>query len=91
MQRYARQLRHQPVCDLRGQAARPEVVNPLLAPAADNVVPFTQLREELGNLFGLVLEIAIHRDDDVPRGRVEAGGERSRLTIVSRERDQSHS
>ena len=90
VQRHARQLRHQPVRDSRRQAARPQVVDALLPPAADDVVPFAQFREEPGNLFRRVLQVAVHRHDHVAGGPVEARRESRGLTVVPRERREPH-
>ena len=90
MQRDARELRHQPVGDLRRHAARPQVVHALLAPAADDVVAFVELREQLRNFLGRVLQIAVHGDDHLAGGGVESGGERGRLPVVARKADRAH-
>ena len=91
VKRHAGELCHQPVGHLRGQTARPEIVDPLLSPSAHDVVAIVQFREQLGNLLGRMLQVAVHRDDHVARGGVEAGGERGSLAIIPGETDDSHS
>ena len=66
---------HEPVGDARGDAAEDEVVGALGAPAADDVVALFELGEEVGDLVGVVLEVAVHGEDEVALGVVEAGGE----------------
>jgi hypothetical protein len=56
---------HEPVGCMRGDAAEKEVVGALGSPAADDVVAFFEFCEEGGYLVGVVLEVAIHREDVV--------------------------
>ena len=90
VERYARQLRHQPVGQLRRQPARPEVVDALLSPPADDVVPVVQLCEQRRNFLGRVLQVAVHRDDDVAGGRVESSREGGGLAVIPRQVDHPH-
>src|SRR5260370_29178424 len=62
----------------------------MLAPAADEVVPFFELGEEVGDLVGIVLEIAVHGEDEVALGVVEAGGEGGGLAEVAAELDDEN-
>ena len=79
--------RHEPVGDARGNAAEEEVVAALLAPAADDVVALFELGEEVGDLVGVVLQVAVHGEDEVALGVVEAGGEGGGLAEVAAELD----
>ena len=72
---YPTQLSHQPIGAARGDAAHPQVVEPALAPAADDVVALGQFLQELRDIFGIVLQVAIHGDDVLALGMVEAGGQ----------------
>ena len=78
---------HEPVGGAGRDAAQEEVVGALRAPAADDVVAFFELGEEVGDLVGIVLEIAVHGEDVVALGVVEAGGEGRGLTEVAAELD----
>ena len=57
----------------------------MLAPAADHVVPFVELREQHRKILGRMLQVAVHGDDDPAPRLVEPGCERSRLAVVARE------
>ena len=78
---------HEPVGSARGNAAEEEVVAALRAPAADYVVALFELGEEVGDLVGVVLEIAVHGEDVVALGVVEAGGKSRGLAEVAAELD----
>jgi len=62
----------------------------MFAPAADDVVTLFKLGEEVGDLVGIVLEIAVHGEDEVALGVVEAGGEGGGLAEVSAELDDEN-
>ena len=47
----------------------------MLFPAAYDVVAFTELREHPGDLLGIILQIRIHRDDDLAGRFCEARGQ----------------
>ena len=83
MQVDAAEFGHQPVGDLRRQSPHDEVVDALLAPAADDVVTLAQLVEEQRNVVGIVLQIAVHRDDVFALSVVKARGERRGLPEVA--------
>ena len=89
-QRDAGRFRDQPVGDPRRQPARPEVVGPVLAPAADHVVAFGELGEQQRKILGRMLQIAVHRDDNPAACPVEPGGERRRLAVVARQLHHAH-
>jgi hypothetical protein len=81
---------HEPVGCARRDAAQKEVVGTLRTPSADDVVTFFKFREEVWDLVGIVLEIAVHGEDVVTLGVVEAGGERGGLTEVAAKFDDEH-
>src|SRR5579863_2616630 len=56
---------HEPVGAARRNAAHDEVVNAILAPAGNDVVAFLEFLEEAGNLIGIVLQIAVHGEDEL--------------------------
>src|SRR5258705_12689415 len=79
----SRDLSHDPVRNSAGQPACQPRVQPLLAPTTDEVVALFKFGEERRDFFGLMLQIAIHRDDNLARGDVEARLQCSRLAKVS--------
>ena len=78
---------HELVCGAGGDAAQKEVVAALGAPAGDDVVALFELGEELGDLVWVVLEVAVHGEDELTPGVVEAGGEGGGLAEVTTELD----
>ena len=74
--------------DLRRDPAR-ERVAPLRLPARDEVVALVELREQPGDLGGIVLQVAVNRHDDVPGGLAEARVERRRLAEVPAQADDA--
>ncbi len=68
-----------------GDAAEKEVVSALRAPAADDVVTLFELGEKVGDLVGVVLEVAVHGEDEVALRVVEACGEGRGLAEVAAE------
>ncbi len=87
VQPHARDAPDQPVRDARRQSPR-ETVLPLLAPAGDDVVALVDLLEQGGDVGRVVLQVAVHRDDDRAARVVEAGGHRGRLSVVPAELDE---
>jgi len=77
------QLGHQPVCDARWETAQPEVVNALLAPAANDVVALSNLLEEGRDIGRVMLQIAVHRNDVLAARMVKAGRQPSGLPEVA--------
>src|SRR5258708_20272486 len=50
---------------------------------------FRSLRQQARNLLRFVLQIAVHRDDHIAGRGVEACSQGGRLTVVSRELDET--
>ena len=84
---HARSLRHEPVRDARRNFSRDGIVQTSLAPSARDVVPLVDLREESRYIFGLVLQIAVERDDDFTLGLVEPGRQSGSLAEVAAQAD----
>src|SRR6202030_1452303 len=61
-------LGHQPVRNAARHAAHQPVVSPLVAPAAYQIVAFFDFFKEARNLFRVMLQIAVHGDDDFAAG-----------------------
>src|ERR1700693_1637476 len=79
----AAQLGHQPVGAARRKATQPEIVDAILAPAADDVVTLGNFLEEQRNVGGIVLQVAVHGDDVFAAGMVEAGSEAGGLSKIT--------
>ena len=75
---------------MRRDAPHDEVVDALLAPAADDVVALAQLLQEHRNVVGIVLQIAVHGDDVFAFGVIEARGQRGGLAEVAAQLDHHH-
>ena len=67
-----------------------ERVPPTRLPARDEVEALVELGEQARDLGGIVLEVAVDRDDHVALRLREAGGERGRLAEVSSQPDDDH-
>ncbi len=80
---HAGELRHHPVGDARRHAAQHEVVSTLSAPSADDVVTLFQLGEKARDLAGVVLQVAVHSDDEFAGCVIKAGCQRRGLAEVA--------
>src|ERR1700723_3055588 len=87
---YATQLGHQPVGAARGNAAHPEIVDAILAPAANNIVALGNFFEKKRNVGGIVLQVAVHGDDIFASGMIESGSEAGRLAKVAAQLNDGH-
>ena len=67
-----------------------EVVDALFAPSADDVVALFELVEEVGDLLRIVLQIAIHRQDELALRMIEARGQRRGLSEIAPQLDYQH-
>src|SRR5688572_14341322 len=87
---HATQLRHQPVGNARGDAAKHKIVDAPFSPSTDDVKALIQLLEEVGNVLRIMLKIAIHGDDVLAGSMVEAGSERGRLAEIAAQFHYDH-
>jgi len=62
-----------------GDDAAAERIAPVLLPAGDEVIALVELREEVRDLGGVVLEVGVDRHDHVAGGDLEAGCQRRDL------------
>ena len=76
--------------ELGGNGFRYGVVTLLLIARHQVVVLFHDHAVELGNLVGRVLQVGIHRDDDIPLGLLESAIECGTLAIVTAEADSPY-
>src|SRR3989442_860685 len=83
----SRELGHGPVRDPARQAAGQPRVPSLRAPAADDVVALFYFGDKGRDLFRIVLQVAVHGDDNVAAGGVEARLQRRRLAEVPAQGD----
>src|SRR4051812_46992168 len=81
---------HQPVGAARGKAAHDKVVDALLAPAGNHVVALFEFLEEVGDLVGVVLQVAVHGEDVLAGGMIEAGGQCRSLSEVAAQLDDEN-
>ncbi len=56
----------------------------------DDVVALFELFKEVGDLVGVVLQVAVHGEDELARGVVEAGGQGRGLAEVAAQLDDEH-
>ncbi len=80
----AGETRHDPVGAGRGNAAQDEAVDANFAPAGDDIVTLIELFDKGGNVIGIVLQVAIHGQDEFARGVVKAGRQGRSLAEVRR-------
>src|SRR5258708_20538256 len=84
------QFCHQPVCYPGRNAPYPEIVDAHLTPTADDVITGRDLFEKHWNVGGIVLQIAIHRNDVFAAGMVKACGEPGGLAEVAAQLDHGN-
>src|SRR5437773_11277615 len=80
---HSAQLGHQPVGAARRNTAQPEIVNPLLAPAADNVVTLGNFLQKNRYVGRIVLQVAIHGDNVLAARVIKASRQRGSLPKVA--------
>jgi hypothetical protein len=85
VQVHAGDARDQAVGEATGQVALDRVVLAVLAPAGHDVEAFVDLCQQFGDVFRIVLQVAIHRHDDVAAGMVHARHHRRGLPVVAPE------
>src|SRR5947208_13215462 len=80
---HSTQFGHQPVGAARWNAAQPQIVNPLLAPAAHNVVTLGNFLQKNRDIGGVVLQVTIHSDNVLAARMVKASRQRGSLPKVA--------
>ena len=90
MQIDPRQLRHHPVGGAAGNLPHQPVIAARIAPAADQVEAFFDFLEKAGNLFGIVLQVAIHGNDDLAPREIKSRLQPGRLAEISPQSDDVH-
>src|SRR6266566_6000241 len=80
---HSAQLGHQPVGAARRNTAQPEIIDPLLAPAADNVVTLGNFLQKNRYVGGVVLQVAVHGDNVLAARMVKASCQRGSLAEVA--------
>src|SRR5215831_7884131 len=88
VQFYSGELRHHPIGGAARDLPHQPVVAARIAPSAYQVVAFFDLFKEAGNLFRIMLEVAVHRDNDTAASEVESGLERRCLAKIAPQPDQ---
>ena len=79
----ARGFRHHPVGDARGNPASDGVVDAVFSPAARDIEALVDFAQQGGNVFGRVLQVSVHGDDDVALRFVKACRERRGLAEIA--------
>src|SRR5579872_4004868 len=64
----ARGFGHEPVGDARWDLSRQGVIDAIFPPAAGDVVALVYLAQQRWDIFGSMLQVAVHGDDDVAIG-----------------------
>ena len=84
----SRELGHHPIGNARRQAAHDEIVDALLAPAADDVAAggFKGL-QHYRDVVRVVLQVAVHGNNDFAGSVVKTGGEGGGLAVIALETD----
>src|SRR5467141_2953125 len=90
MQWDSRKLSHGPIRNAARQAAGKPSVFPFRAPTTNDVEAFVKFFDERRNLGGIVLQIAVHGDDDFASGGVKPRLQRRSLTKVSPQSDHTN-
>src|SRR5260370_25220555 len=82
MQRDSRKRRHGPIRNAARQATREPGIFSFVAPTADDVEAFVKFFNERRNLGRIMLQIAVHGNDDFAAGSVKAGFKCRRLAKI---------
>src|SRR5215469_10507442 len=77
--------RDQEISGLAEKIAADCMVFAILAPAGYHIISLLELREENGNICWVVLQIAVHWYDDLPRRIIKCRHEGCRLAIIASE------
>ncbi len=82
LDRHAGDLGNQPVCDHRRNLAGDQPVLAIESPANDDVVALVDLREEVHDVLRIILQIAVHGDEHLAAGLLDARCHRGCLPVV---------
>jgi hypothetical protein len=66
----------------------PYRIPPLDAPTGNNIIAFIELREEEWDIRRIILQISIHRDNDIARRPLESRVKRGALSEIPTKRDE---
>ena len=83
METHARDERDQSICHDARNVSLQCVVLAILAPAGADIESFIEFLEQPRDIGRIVLQIAVHRNDDIAAREIEAGHHRSGLTKVA--------
>ena len=83
----AARVRDEAVRHAAQEVAPDRVVLPVLSPTRDQVVSLAELGDHLADIRRVILQVAVHRDDDLPAGVGEAGLHGGRLAVIAPEMD----
>ncbi len=84
---HAGHFANKPIAQQAGNFANEKVVLPIGSETENGVIALAQLGEQERNIRRIVLQIAVHGDDDVARGPVDARLQRCRLAEVAAQAD----
>src|SRR5215217_4122014 len=90
MQRDAADPRNQTVREHRRYLACDHLVFPIFAPTGDDVITLIEFVEETRDVCRIVLEISIHRNQNFSLRRIDTGGHRCCLAVVSPQRNHTY-
>src|SRR6185295_16829432 len=85
---YMAHLGHQPVGDEAGKTSRQPVICSLQSPSADDVIALFHFRNKIRNLCRIVLQVAIHGNDDLAASEVKPGLQGSSLAEIPSQTDE---
>src|SRR5438309_5664215 len=83
MKLHTRCTLHHPVSDARRNLTRNSVIYAIFAPAAGDVIAGIDLLEQERDVFRIMLEVAIQRDDDVALSFIEASRQSGSLPEIA--------
>ncbi len=83
----ARDARDEHVCETARQEPRDLAVLAVASPSAHDVVALVDAFEQAADVGGIVLQVAVHRNDDLALGEIEARHHRRGLAEVAAEVD----
>ena len=80
----------EPIGDAARQSPLHEAVAPVSAPTGDNIKALLKAGDQPGDVGRIVLQVAVHRHNDVAPGVVDAGHQSSGLADIATEVDDMH-